>query len=107
MAAQKPASARSPLPMRCLNGTRPDLVKEILAPLAGDLRRWVAGASPAAALEKLTQTSDARPDTGGTNNDLFDQHASDPKCAGCHTLMDPIGKALGNFASGGCALLVA
>jgi hypothetical protein len=39
------------------------------------------------------------PDTGGTNNDLFDLHASAPECAGCHTLMDPIGKALGTSRS--------
>ncbi len=41
------------------------LAPALLAPLAGDVQRWVAGASPAAALEKLTQTSDATPDTVG------------------------------------------
>ncbi|HEY8543892.1 MAG TPA: ABC transporter permease subunit [Acidimicrobiales bacterium] len=41
------------------------LAPSLLAPLAGDLQRWVAGASPAAALEKLTQTSDATAETVG------------------------------------------
>jgi hypothetical protein len=31
------------------------------------------------------------PDNGQPNNDLFGQHASDPACAGCHDMMDPIG----------------
>lgn len=42
------------------------LLPALLAPLAGDLQRWVGGASPAAALEKLTQTSDATAETVGT-----------------------------------------
>lgn len=42
------------------------LLPALLAPLAGDLQRWVAGASPAAALEKLTQTSDATAETVGS-----------------------------------------
>ena len=41
------------------------LVPSLVAPLAGDFQRWVAGAAPAAALEKLTQTSDATADTVG------------------------------------------
>jgi ABC-2 type transport system permease protein len=35
------------------------LLPSFLGPFLGDLRRWVGGASPLAALEKLTQTSDA------------------------------------------------
>jgi ABC-2 type transport system permease protein len=42
------------------------LLPALLAPLAGDFQRWVGGASPAAALEKLTQTSDATAETVGT-----------------------------------------
>jgi ABC-2 type transport system permease protein len=35
------------------------VLPSFLAPLFGDVQRWVGGASPLAALEKLTQTSDA------------------------------------------------
>lgn len=42
------------------------LLPSLFGPLLGGLRPWVAGASPTAALEKLTQTSDATPDTVGT-----------------------------------------
>ncbi|GAA2103528.1 ABC transporter permease subunit [Actinomadura alba] len=42
------------------------LLPSLFGPLFGDLQRWVAGASPMAALEKLTQTSDASPDTVGS-----------------------------------------
>jgi len=41
------------------------LVPSFLAPLLGDLQRWVSGATPLAALEKLTQTSDATPEAVG------------------------------------------
>jgi hypothetical protein len=41
------------------------------------------------------------PDTGQTDNELFDLHANAPECAGCHTLMDPIGYAFGNYAIDG------
>lgn len=37
-------------------------------------------------------------DTGGASTrDLFAQHASDPSCAGCHKLMDPIGNGFGHY----------
>ncbi|GGV67832.1 ABC transporter [Streptomyces longisporoflavus] len=42
------------------------LLPSLFGPLLGDLRRWVAGAVPTAALEKLTQTSDASPETVGS-----------------------------------------
>ncbi|GGX00012.1 ABC transporter [Streptomyces malachitofuscus] len=42
------------------------LLPSVFGPLLGDLQRWVAGATPTAALEKLTQTSDARPETVGS-----------------------------------------
>jgi ABC-2 type transport system permease protein len=42
------------------------LVPSLLGPIFGDLQRWVSGASPLAALQKLTQTSDAVPDAVGT-----------------------------------------
>lgn len=42
------------------------LVPQLLAPLFGDLQRWVAGGSPASALEKMTQTSDATAETVGS-----------------------------------------
>jgi ABC-2 type transport system permease protein len=38
----------------------------LLGPLFGGARRWIAGASPTAALQKLTQTSDATADTVGS-----------------------------------------
>lgn len=41
------------------------LLPSLFGPLFGDLQRWVAGASPAAAVEKFTQTSDASPETIG------------------------------------------
>lgn len=42
------------------------LLPSLFGPLFGDLRRWVAGASPGAALQKLTQTSDATPEAVGS-----------------------------------------
>lgn len=42
------------------------LLPSLLGPLFGDLQRWVGGASPTSALEKLTQTSDATHDTVGS-----------------------------------------
>ncbi|WP_084549708.1 ABC transporter permease subunit [Actinomadura rifamycini] len=42
------------------------LVPSLVAPLFGDLERWIAGASPAAALQKLSQTSDASAEAVGS-----------------------------------------
>jgi ABC-2 type transport system permease protein len=42
------------------------LVPSLIGPLFGDLQRWVGGASPMAALQKMTQTSDAAPDAVGS-----------------------------------------
>jgi ABC-2 type transport system permease protein len=42
------------------------LLPSLLGPLFGDAQRWVAGISPTAALEKLTQTSDATAQTVGS-----------------------------------------
>ena len=47
------------------------MIAAVLAPslfgtLLGDWQRWVTGASPLAALEKLSQTSDAAPDVVGS-----------------------------------------
>jgi len=42
------------------------LVPQLLAPLFGDLQRWVAGGSPLSALEKMTQTSDATVEAVGS-----------------------------------------
>ena len=42
------------------------LLPGLLGPLLGDLRRWAGGASPMAALQKLTQSSDAVPGELGT-----------------------------------------
>ncbi|WP_078856782.1 ABC transporter permease subunit [Streptomyces sp. NBRC 109706] len=42
------------------------LLPELFGPLLGDARRWVAGMSPTAALQKLTQTSDATAETVGS-----------------------------------------
>jgi ABC-2 type transport system permease protein len=42
------------------------LLPSLLGPLLGDVQRWIAGASPLAALEKLSQTSDAAPDVVGS-----------------------------------------
>jgi ABC-2 type transport system permease protein len=42
------------------------LLPPLVAPMFGDAQRWVAGASPASALEKMTQTSDAAPDLVGS-----------------------------------------
>jgi hypothetical protein len=41
------------------------------------------------------------PDTGQPNNELFDQHASDPECSGCHSQMDPIGYGFGPLTATG------
>ena len=42
------------------------LLPGLLGPLLGDLQRWAGGASPMAALQKLTQSSDAVPGELGT-----------------------------------------
>ncbi len=42
------------------------LLPPLLAPMFGDAQRWLAGASPTSALEKMTQTSDAAPDLVGS-----------------------------------------
>jgi ABC-2 type transport system permease protein len=42
------------------------LLPSLLGPLFGDAQRWVAGISPTAALQKLTQTSDATAQTVGS-----------------------------------------
>lgn len=42
------------------------LLPPLLAPMFGEAQRWIAGASPTAALEKMTQTSDAAPDVVGS-----------------------------------------
>jgi ABC-2 type transport system permease protein len=42
------------------------LAPALFGPLLGDWQRWIAGASPTAALQKLSQTSDAVPEAVGT-----------------------------------------
>ncbi|MFI1358745.1 ABC transporter permease subunit [Streptomyces sp. NPDC020898] len=42
------------------------LLPSLFGPLFGDLQRWIAGATPTAALQKLTQTSDATPEAVGS-----------------------------------------
>ncbi|MFD9864052.1 ABC transporter permease subunit [Streptomyces alboflavus] len=42
------------------------LLPSLFGPLFGDAQRWIAGATPTAALEKLTQTSDASPEAVGS-----------------------------------------
>ncbi|CAL9489363.1 hypothetical protein SUDANB171_03196 [Streptomyces sp. enrichment culture] len=42
------------------------LLPSLFGPLFGDAQRWVAGISPTAALEKLTQTSDATAEAVGS-----------------------------------------
>jgi hypothetical protein len=43
----------------------------------------------------------ATPMNGQTAQDVFDQHANNPMCAGCHSLMDPIGSAFGSYGPDG------
>jgi ABC-2 type transport system permease protein len=42
------------------------VVPSLLAPVFGDVQRWIAGASPMVALQKMTQTSDASPEVVGS-----------------------------------------
>jgi ABC-2 type transport system permease protein len=42
------------------------LLPALVGPLLGDLQRWLTGASPTSALERLTQTSDATPEVVGS-----------------------------------------
>jgi len=42
------------------------VLPSLIGPLFGDGQRWVAGASPTAALQKLAQSSDAAPDAVGS-----------------------------------------
>jgi hypothetical protein len=41
------------------------LLPQLLAPLAGELRGWIAGAGPVTMLQKLAQSSDAAPAVAG------------------------------------------
>jgi hypothetical protein len=41
------------------------------------------------------------PALGGTARDRYTAHSKDPKCAGCHATIDPIGFALENYTSVG------
>ncbi len=43
----------------------------------------------------------ATPMNGQTAQDVFDAHANNPMCAGCHQLMDPIGYAFGTYGPDG------
>lgn len=51
--------------------------------------------------EKNVDMSVATPTNGQTAQDVFDQHAKDPGCAGCHVYMDPIGYAFGTYGPDG------
>lgn len=62
------------------------LVPSFLAPFLGDLQRWVAGATPLAAVQKLTQTSDATPEAVG-------------RLGGWASLLVVAGLALGTLAA--------
>jgi ABC-2 type transport system permease protein len=42
------------------------MLPDLLAPLFGSMERWVAGASPTAALQKMAQSSDALPEIAGS-----------------------------------------
>ena len=42
------------------------LLPALVGPLFGDLQRWVTGGTPTAALERLTQTSNATPEIVGS-----------------------------------------
>ena len=42
------------------------LLPSMLGPLLGGWERWVAGGSPVAAMQKLSQSSDAAPDAVGS-----------------------------------------
>jgi ABC-2 type transport system permease protein len=42
------------------------LLPSLIGPLLGGWERWVAGASPVAAMQKLSQSSDAAPDAVGS-----------------------------------------
>jgi len=37
------------------------------------------------------------PDPNATTRQVFEQHTNDPACAGCHTLIDPIGLGFENY----------
>ena len=37
------------------------------------------------------------PDPNATTRERFDQHTSDPSCAGCHNLIDPVGFGFENY----------
>ena len=45
----------------------------------------------------LDQVKPPDPDWGPTARERFSQHSEDPVCAGCHSLMDPVGFALENY----------
>jgi Protein of unknown function (DUF1592)/Protein of unknown function (DUF1588)/Protein of unknown function (DUF1587)/Protein of unknown function (DUF1595)/Protein of unknown function (DUF1585) len=54
--------------------------------------------TPPASLGTITPPD---PGVGGTSRDRYTAHSSNPACAGCHNLLDPIGFALENFNSVG------
>ncbi len=45
----------------------------------------------------LAEVKPPDPDSGATARERYAQHSEDPVCAGCHSLMDPIGLAFENY----------
>jgi hypothetical protein len=42
-------------------------------------------------------TTPPEPDPNASTRDRFEQHRADPKCAGCHSLIDPLGFGFENY----------
>ncbi len=45
----------------------------------------------------LAEIKPPDPDSGATARERFGRHSDDPVCAGCHSLMDPVGLTLENY----------
>jgi hypothetical protein len=68
----------------------------------GKIIRAAMLCDPVGPPSKNVDMSVATPTNGQTAQDVFDQHAKDPNCAGCHQLMDPIGYAFARTAPTAC-----
>ncbi len=61
------------------------------------LEKIMCQPTPPPTPDVFDQVDPPNPDSAPTARERFSQHSEDPKCAGCHAVMDPIGFALENY----------
>lgn len=61
------------------------------------VRNLMCSTIPLPPAELAEEVKPPDPDSGATARERYAQHSEDPVCAGCHSLMDPVGLAFENF----------